>query len=789
MLIGLWLPWAFSAGAETSDPRVSFRAQGLPEPRSVDPSSLATRELVRVFQERHSDIAIEAFGMPQVHGEAMDSGPLMAIAAGVPPHAIYVNFRQSSTYIEQGFLEPLEPLLARVLSDDDRLRQTDAEGNWLADPSEQAVAHSTRLLQERVPQSVWPVAYREGLAPGQTDTKHVWAMPLSLSVGVLMYRKDLFAEAGIDPDRPPTTWDELLDYARRLTVPSRNQYGLMIYGGQYLSWGSYTLLVSNGGRAMDRGEDGVWSASFDTPEMAEAAAFLWQLAREPFVAPHDDGRMSPGAAIVGPGTGAELDRMWQRGQIGMTFQSFREDLVTVANPQLIGVAPVPTAPRGNRGAEVNAQMLGVFSGSTNAQKLAVMRFIWFLGSEEAQRIRTRIYVENGFGRFANPLWLERYGYEDALAQVPPSIRDLYATVFEDGVPEPYGQNTQHIYRYMSEPLLAALESDLREQTPAERAEQILPMLEAAAQKTNAKLLGKLTDEEITQRRWVGWGALALLVAALGLTIVSTWRYFTRFAPPGSGNANQRWWLPWLMLAPALGIMAFWIYVPLGWAFGLSFYRLPAGHPEQLRRPDELCRGVCTTRSSGRRSGEPSTTSPCCWDWVSGRLSRWRSCSTRSRPAPPSWFSARSSTYPPLSAAWSSCSSGSSSTEINEFGVLNQLLLSLNSLGPIAATGVKLIVYAFWGGLLVVVVRVAARSGEFGLGRADGHVGPDAGALRRHHLLAARPRGPPGLGRGARRVRLRTAALGLFAGDGRCSAPSCPSSGRPRGPVACSTWPR
>ncbi|MEM6423388.1 MAG: extracellular solute-binding protein, partial [Pseudomonadota bacterium] len=326
-------------------------------------------------------------------------------------------------------------------------------------------------------------------------------MPLSLSAGVLMYRKDLFAEAGLDPERPPEDWAELLEYARRLTVPSRNQHGLMVYGGQYLSWGSYALLVSNGGRAMQRNAEGVWSASFDSPEMAEAAAFLWRLAREPFAADHDGGRASPGAAIVGPGTGAELDRMWQRGQVGMTFQSFREDLVALANPELIGVAPVPKAPRGRRGAEVNARMLGVFSGSTHAQKLAVMRFIWFMTSEEAQRIRTRIYVENGFGRFANPLWLERYGYEEALAQVPPAIRQLYATIFDDGVPEPYGRNTQHIYRYMSEPLLAALESDLGGLSPPERAAYILPLLRDAADKTNAKLLGKLTDDEVTRRLW------------------------------------------------------------------------------------------------------------------------------------------------------------------------------------------------------------------------------------------------------------------------------------------------
>ena len=41
-------------------------------------------------------------------GEGFDSGPLMAIAGGVSPDIIYVNFRQSDTYIREGFLYPLD---------------------------------------------------------------------------------------------------------------------------------------------------------------------------------------------------------------------------------------------------------------------------------------------------------------------------------------------------------------------------------------------------------------------------------------------------------------------------------------------------------------------------------------------------------------------------------------------------------------------------------------------------------------------------------------------------------
>ena len=43
----------------------------------------------------------------------LDAGPLMAIAGGVSPDVIYVNFRQSDTYIQNDFLFPLDEFLAQ----------------------------------------------------------------------------------------------------------------------------------------------------------------------------------------------------------------------------------------------------------------------------------------------------------------------------------------------------------------------------------------------------------------------------------------------------------------------------------------------------------------------------------------------------------------------------------------------------------------------------------------------------------------------------------------------------
>src|SRR3954468_14836837 len=47
----------------------------------------------------------------------------------------------------------------------------------------------------------------QALTPYKDDGK-IWAVPLYGMVQLLWYRKDLFKEAGLDPQSPPKTWDE-----------------------------------------------------------------------------------------------------------------------------------------------------------------------------------------------------------------------------------------------------------------------------------------------------------------------------------------------------------------------------------------------------------------------------------------------------------------------------------------------------------------------------------------------------------------------------------------------------
>jgi sn-glycerol 3-phosphate transport system substrate-binding protein len=57
----------------------------------------------------------------------------------------------------------------------------------------------------------------------------IWALPFQRSTPILYINKELFRKAGLDPNKPPTTWDELLATAQKATV--RNPQG------QATTWG------------------------------------------------------------------------------------------------------------------------------------------------------------------------------------------------------------------------------------------------------------------------------------------------------------------------------------------------------------------------------------------------------------------------------------------------------------------------------------------------------------------------------------------------------------------------
>ncbi|MGO8672970.1 MAG: extracellular solute-binding protein [Capsulimonadaceae bacterium] len=519
------------ASADTGPP-VTLRVGGaggffrLPLKTDTAPRLVADRAVVEAFERQHPNIQLQDAEGLIVQGPAAESGLLLQFAGGTAPDVLYVNFRQSATFIQQGFLAPLDSYLNQ-------------------DPS--------------VMQRIDPMVKHVLLDVGHG---HVYSIPYAEYVLGLYYRKDYFSAAGLNPNKPPATWNEFYDDAKRLTNQPKGMWAFEFDTDPAYWWCDF--LWQAGGEVIERDKNGQWQAAFDTPQGVTALEFYKKLLTAPWIGP--DGKTYIGVAKTVPDI--SVDR--SRGLVAMWFQ-YQSNVVengtdaSAINPNLVGVAPMPRGPTGITANELNASMWGMSSQITDPRvRDAAWKFIRFMGSDEADRVRTKSYVDNGLGYTVNPVKLQQYGYEDFATPAAKVWLETNKTLLVSGHPEPYGENMNQIYRLLDAPLQTiALNPGANPKA----------LLDRAAADVNAKLTGYVNPKVMAQRRMGAWAVFVVLLLTGGVAFV---RYFgtllrqlhTAFASTESGSAGgvgakkQSQIMAWTFMLPALLTVLVWAYYPL-----------------------------------------------------------------------------------------------------------------------------------------------------------------------------------------------------------------------------------
>ena len=99
-------------------------------------------------------------------------------------------------------------------------------------------------------------------------------IPYTLHTRVIAYNKDLFEAAGLDPDTPPQTMEELIEYAQKLTTDDVWGYGTFIGAGRATAEIAFSpYLWYFGGDLLD--EEG--NADFASEAGVQAIQFLYDL--------------------------------------------------------------------------------------------------------------------------------------------------------------------------------------------------------------------------------------------------------------------------------------------------------------------------------------------------------------------------------------------------------------------------------------------------------------------------------------------------------------------------------
>jgi len=202
---------------------------------------------------------------------------------------------------------------------------------------------------------------------GQDEEGIQRAIPLAISVPLLYYNADLFRKAGLDPNDPPKTWEQVR--AASLAIKEKtDEYGLGIQISNSNNWLPQSMVESNGGWFLNpEGKVEVYS-----PKVIEIYKFWQEMAIKDCSLP-----------VV---TDAEQQQAFVGGRLGMYIKTSAAltNFVEQANFDL-RTAQFPSWGNKPRRLASGGNVLFIFAIDEQKQE-AAYKFIKFLSSKEAQTL-------------------------------------------------------------------------------------------------------------------------------------------------------------------------------------------------------------------------------------------------------------------------------------------------------------------------------------------------------------------------------------------------------------------
>ena len=188
----------------------------------------------------------------------------------------------------------------------------------------------------------------------------LYSLPFQNSVIYMYWNKTLFEDAGLDPESPPVSFEEMAEFGAQITNPDMNVYGT----GLFYSYGFHqmSLLQYSGGLAVEEVEEGKYKVNVAGNE-GYAEYLAWE--KELY-----DTEVNP--------LEIEIDSMFKANQIGIMVNGpwlapgADESGVDFAMTKIFGSEPI-------------GDVAGFFitDGASDEEKLACERFMewWYEGNE------------------------------------------------------------------------------------------------------------------------------------------------------------------------------------------------------------------------------------------------------------------------------------------------------------------------------------------------------------------------------------------------------------------------
>lgn len=208
---------------------------------------------------------------------------------------------------------------------------------------------------------------------------HNYYIPIGADVTLMIYNKQLFEEAGLDPENPPATWDEYLAAAEAIDNLGNDIYG-NVFWNEALAWGGWywnmlqpIYLNGNEGQCQLVNRLGT-DITFDNPDCQMEAFFGFTQAAQ---------RFAP----------LTMETNFFSRKIGMWPQygySWEPNLETAAGQPMVigedvGVAPVPVPNAGDPSFTTYGGRALIIMKTTPERQASAWDFLQFLMEEENNR--------------------------------------------------------------------------------------------------------------------------------------------------------------------------------------------------------------------------------------------------------------------------------------------------------------------------------------------------------------------------------------------------------------------
>jgi ABC-type glycerol-3-phosphate transport system substrate-binding protein len=208
------------------------------------------------------------------------------------------------------------------------------------------------------------------LATVQDADGHIFGLPRAAYGIGLQYNRQLFEQAGLDPDQPPTTWDEVRAAAKQIAEQTGQAGYIQMSQSNTGGWQTTVATYARGGRMEQANEDGTVTSTVNNPATKEALEFLKALRWE------DDSMGSNFLFDWG-----SSNQAFAAGQVGMYTQGadVYTNLVQAhqIDPAIYGLTTIPLTDDPEAGVLVGGDIAAVNVKSSPEEQAAAVRWIDF----------------------------------------------------------------------------------------------------------------------------------------------------------------------------------------------------------------------------------------------------------------------------------------------------------------------------------------------------------------------------------------------------------------------------